>query len=249
VNKSKGEPFVMLPRDLLSSDAWRSLSINARRLIDLLMLEHLRHGGRRNGLLMAPRDQLESFGIGRHFISGAIEEVERVGLVDCKRGIGRRPSIYSLTWLPLSDDSPPSNHWRSYAVAGAKQHLKEMGAVSSINGCCLAPTKPVAGAKQHPQTPQSRGAKQHHPSRRSYHSGGDKEEANGRAVGEGVVEPTPAYPADPNPGKPVASARCGFYVVDGDHGFRTCKQPADASGYCAEHAPRAPYTDMLGKLD
>ena len=82
----KGEQFIKLPRDLLESDAWRGLSINARRLIDFIMLEHMRQGGKRNGLLLAPREQLEAFGIGRHFISGAIHEVARTGLVDVIRG-------------------------------------------------------------------------------------------------------------------------------------------------------------------
>jgi hypothetical protein len=159
----KGEPFVKLPRDLLDSSAWRELSINARRLIDFLLIEHMRHGGRRNGFLLAPRRHLAEFGIGRHFITGAIEEVERAGLVDCRRGVGRTPSIYSLTWLPLSDGSEPSNRWRA---AGAEQHPLLMGAVSSIKGCQTAPTKPVAGAEQHPQSPKSSGAKQHPPSRK-----------------------------------------------------------------------------------
>jgi hypothetical protein len=49
------EPFVMLPRELIASDAWRSLGINGRRLIDFLLLEHMGHGGKENGKLKAPR--------------------------------------------------------------------------------------------------------------------------------------------------------------------------------------------------
>lgn len=158
------EQFVKLPRDMLESAAWRCLGINARRLLDFLMIEHMRQGAKQNGHLLAPRLQLEEFGIGRHFISAAIDEVIRLGFVDCRRGVGRRPSVYTLTWLPLADGAAPSNRWR---VAGAKQHLQEMGAVSSINGCQIAPTKPVAGAKEHPLEPKTMGAKQHHPSRSS----------------------------------------------------------------------------------
>jgi len=73
------------------------------------MIEHMRHGGKANGKLLAPRRQLEQFGIGSHFISSAIEECEHIGLVNVRRGVGRRPSLYALTWLPLCDGSEPSN--------------------------------------------------------------------------------------------------------------------------------------------
>ena len=40
INRSmNGESWVKMPRDLLRSDAWRSLSINARRFIDFLLIE------------------------------------------------------------------------------------------------------------------------------------------------------------------------------------------------------------------
>jgi hypothetical protein len=174
----KGGQFVKLPREVLESDAWRGLSINARRFLDFLMIEHMRHGARENGALLAPRRQLEDFGIGRHFISAAIDEIERAGLVHCVRGTGRRPSFYGLSWLPQRQGAAP--------VAGANQHPQEMGAVSSKNGCQTAPTKPVAGAKRHPQRPKSRGAKQHHPSRESYHSGGNLSEVEGSELPHGV---------------------------------------------------------------
>lgn len=98
----KGEPWVWVTRDVMRSVSWRSLSINARRLIDFLMIEHMNHGGRQNGYLLAPRDQLEKFGIGRRLITAAIEEVRATRLIEVKRGIGRRPSTFALTWLPVA---------------------------------------------------------------------------------------------------------------------------------------------------
>ena len=105
------EPFIMLPRKLLASRAWQALGINGRRFVDFLMIEHMRHGGRQNGFLVAPHRQLEEFGIGARLVSGAIEEAERLGLVDCRRGVGRRPSLFELTWLPPSDGAAPSNRF------------------------------------------------------------------------------------------------------------------------------------------
>jgi hypothetical protein len=99
-DKAKGEAFVKLPRELLESAAWRALGINARRFIDFLMIEHMRHGGKANGALLAPREQLKRFGIGARHVSAAIEEAETLGLVDCLRGVGRSPNAYALTWLP-----------------------------------------------------------------------------------------------------------------------------------------------------
>ena len=60
--------FVKLPREVLESAAWRGLGINERRLVDFLMIEHMRQGGKRNGFLLAPQRQLYDFGIGEHFV-------------------------------------------------------------------------------------------------------------------------------------------------------------------------------------
>jgi hypothetical protein len=108
----KGEPWIWLTRELVKSAAWRSLGINARRLIDFLVLEHMSHGGAKNGFLLAPRRQLEEAGIAARYISGAIAEADRAGLIDVRRGTGKRPSVYALTWLPLQDGTPATDRWR-----------------------------------------------------------------------------------------------------------------------------------------
>jgi hypothetical protein len=109
-----GQQFVPLPRDLLRSDAWRSLGINERRLVDFLLLEHMRHGGQQNGNLKAPRQQLHAFGIGPRFVSAVIATTEERGLIQCKRGGMRVATTYALTWLPMADGTPASNGWRSH---------------------------------------------------------------------------------------------------------------------------------------
>jgi hypothetical protein len=108
------EQFVKLPRDLLRSDAWRSLSINSRRFIDFLMLEHLSRGGKHNGDLKATDQQLRVFGIGAHHVASAISDTEKMGLVDCLRGGMRVASKYALTWLPLHDGTAATNQWRTF---------------------------------------------------------------------------------------------------------------------------------------
>ena len=110
-----GEPWIWLTRELLSSDAWRSLTVSSRRFIDFLLLEHMRQGGRGNGRLKAPHRQLVAFGVGARFVTSHIREAEEFGLVDCYRGGMRVATTYALTWLPLHDGTPATNHWRSYS--------------------------------------------------------------------------------------------------------------------------------------
>jgi hypothetical protein len=109
-----GEPFAMLPRGLIGSDAWRSLGINARRFIDFLLLEHMAHGGQENGLLKAPYEQLEAFGVGARYLADAIREAEELGLVECHRGGMRVATMYGLTWLPTLDGAHATDGWRNY---------------------------------------------------------------------------------------------------------------------------------------
>src|SRR5262245_28723444 len=40
-----GEPFIWLTREVIESDAWRSLGINARRFIDFLLLDQMNNAG------------------------------------------------------------------------------------------------------------------------------------------------------------------------------------------------------------
>ena len=119
--------FAPRPRELLESRAWAVASVHARRLVEFLELEHLRHGGQENGLLAAPRQQLRAVGIHPRSISAAIEDGVKLGLVDVCRGSRRRPSLYTLTWLHLHDGTPPTNRFTECdaaaeaMIAAAKQ--------------------------------------------------------------------------------------------------------------------------------
>ena len=119
----KGKPWTWVTRELLSSEAWRSMAVNTRKLVDFLMLEHISQGGKENGKLMAPRHQLEAFGIGARHVSPAIEEAVSLGLVDVKRGIGRRASRYALNWLPLHDGTMPTPRWQPVMTSEGKSLL------------------------------------------------------------------------------------------------------------------------------
>jgi hypothetical protein len=112
--KKSAEPFVMLPRSLLASHAWRSASINTRRFLDFMIEENMSHAGKENGRLKAPRTQLREFGIPSRLITAAINEAENLGLVDCHKGGMRVATTYTLNWLPLSNGSLPVYRWKDY---------------------------------------------------------------------------------------------------------------------------------------
>ena len=109
-----GEPFIWLTQELLESDAWQSLGINARRFVDFLLLDHMGHAGRENGRLKATYDQLVAFGITRRLIGAAIGQAEKAGLVDSSKGGMRVPTTYALTFYALPDGTPASNKWMRY---------------------------------------------------------------------------------------------------------------------------------------
>ena len=125
----KGEPWVWITRDLVSSPAWRARSINCRRLIDFLMVEHMNHAGTENGRLMATYDQLVEWGMPRSEIRKAIEEAEFLGLLKCERG-GRwagsnQPSIFRLTMYADREDDPPTDEWKRRAAEEIAAWRKE----------------------------------------------------------------------------------------------------------------------------
>jgi len=101
-----GEPFTLLSLAVVSSERWQAQSINCRRFVDFLMVESMRSGGTANGSLLAPYDQLETWGIGRRLIAGAIEQAVTLGLVAVERrgrAAGQKHALatrYRLTFLP-----------------------------------------------------------------------------------------------------------------------------------------------------
>ena len=111
-----GEPWCWLTREMLASQAWRSLSINARRFMDFLLIEHMNHAGTENGGLKATYQQLEQFGLHANKISAAIVDCEKAGLIASERGGMRVATTYTLTWLPSRHDTPASNKWKQFKV-------------------------------------------------------------------------------------------------------------------------------------
>lgn len=112
-------PFVWLTVELLESAAWAAMGLAARRIVERVAIEHMHHGGTRNGLLIVTYDDFEIFGVRRKSIAKAIKEGVELGFLDVtyrggrSYGITKRASKYGLTWLPRCDMTPPTNRWRS----------------------------------------------------------------------------------------------------------------------------------------
>ena len=114
------QPWVWLPRDMLESDAWRSLSINARRAVERVMIEHMAHAGQENGNLPVTYNDFEKHGAQRRMIKLAIAEAAACGLIIVmqrgrpSRGTDRWPSKYALGWFPLLDGTSAPNRWKTW---------------------------------------------------------------------------------------------------------------------------------------
>src|SRR5580704_4779300 len=66
------EPWVWLTRELLSSNAWQTLSVNERRVIDRLLIEHMNHAGTMNGQLRVSHRQFIKCGVTKNKVAPAI---------------------------------------------------------------------------------------------------------------------------------------------------------------------------------
>jgi hypothetical protein len=98
----KDQPWSWYTVEMMPSDAWRDMSINGRRMLDLLEIEHLAHGGYENGNLFMTYDQFVAGGIRRGSIFATIAELERLGWIEVSRGGYRGfarswPSRFRLT--------------------------------------------------------------------------------------------------------------------------------------------------------
>jgi hypothetical protein len=160
----QGEPFIWLTRELLESQAWRTMPIQTRRFVDRVLLEHMAHAGTENGRLIVTADQCVAWGIPRNAVTEAQRDAKRRGLVYLgEQGIwaprrGRRPNRFGLGWLPGYDGSPAPNNWKAWPLcalginsstdAGSKMNgrkranrLHTMGIKSPTQGTVLSPTQ------------------------------------------------------------------------------------------------------------
>ena len=111
--------WVAHTKGMRESSAWRCLPDTARRVLDRLELEHMRHGGARNGDLICTYSDFVRSGIRRASISLAIRQTVALGFVEVMDSGGRSisgfraPSRYRLTYLNgVGRSSIPTDDWK-----------------------------------------------------------------------------------------------------------------------------------------
>ncbi len=103
--------------EMLLHPAWQLAPVPLRRMLERLEVEHLRHGGFRNGELFVSWNQFVAASISRRKITPTQELGQALGLMFVKRpdepgGDLRAPNAYGLTYLPLKGKDAPSDDWK-----------------------------------------------------------------------------------------------------------------------------------------
>lgn len=138
--------FVPRRLDMLESAAWAGLSLAARKVLDRLEIEHMRHGGADNGHLPCTYDDFARFGIRRKSVADALDELVGLGFIEVThqgRGgnaVYRHPSRYRLTYLHTKK-AAATDEWKN-RTPGAKAPLPP-GAKTPL-------TEPVTGGESAP---------------------------------------------------------------------------------------------------
>jgi DNA-binding IscR family transcriptional regulator len=91
--------FIYVPVEVLESPQWCALKINARRVLDRLLIENFRHCGKTNGDLRVSARQFGEWGINSRFVSDAVRKLVAAGFVTVKQGAkkgSQRPRIFTV---------------------------------------------------------------------------------------------------------------------------------------------------------
>ena len=112
----EGQPWIWQTAELLASSAWRGMSINARRALERISLEHMAHAGTENGNLIVTHRQFVEAGVSRNRIGDALDELQHLWLIQMQRGRGGAgsgfPNKFTLTWLPEKGSRHCDDPWK-----------------------------------------------------------------------------------------------------------------------------------------
>jgi hypothetical protein len=121
-----GEPWAHITLAQLESAAWRCLSLAARKVYERLLVEHMRHAGKDNGLLPCTYSDFENYGVRRKSIAGALDELIALGFVRRVRtghlvpdSDSGAPSLYLITSLSERSGKgylQPTYDWKGFAT-------------------------------------------------------------------------------------------------------------------------------------
>lgn len=116
--------WMAITRELLESAAYRSLSVNGRKALDRLIIEHISHGRTENGKLIVTHDQFYAYGVTFSSIADALDELAYKKLVKMRKGRAgngtAHPTVFTLTFDGTHDGAPATNEWRRFTMAEAR---------------------------------------------------------------------------------------------------------------------------------
>jgi hypothetical protein len=114
------EQFVYYTRDMIGSPAYMALSLQARKVLRRLELEHMAHGGQDNGKLPCRYQDFIAYGCRKDGLSAALLEVEVLGFaITVKLGtraygnVPGKASTFRITYLHTAE-GPPTNEWKRF---------------------------------------------------------------------------------------------------------------------------------------
>ncbi|MCB1469256.1 MAG: hypothetical protein KDK08_19430 [Rhizobiaceae bacterium] len=113
-----------ITRDFLESAAFRSLSVNARKCLDRLIIEHISHNRLENGRLIVTHEQFIEYGVTGEYVGDALDELAYKGLLKAERGKAgngtAHPTIFTLTFDGRRDGLPATDEWKKCTLAEAR---------------------------------------------------------------------------------------------------------------------------------
>jgi hypothetical protein len=169
--RNKHEPFVMLPRYVLASPAYRSLGCEARAL--LVEMKGL-YNGRNNGELhMSVREAQKRLGVGRKLAEKALAELQDLGFIAVvQKGSFHWKVRLATTWRLTEHEHegrPATKDFMRWSPAAAAKNTVLPGDTDGAPGGHRAPPEPGQDARhgapqEHRERPtgQADGAPQEH---------------------------------------------------------------------------------------
>ncbi len=124
------EQFYSKRRSMLEAPAYRVLSLAARRVLDRIILESMRHAGKDNGSLPVSYEQFVEYGIERGSIPPALRELEALGFIKIKRGRAgnsefRTPNKFTLTCL-WNDKDNLTDDWKKIETVEKAKRIQSV---------------------------------------------------------------------------------------------------------------------------
>jgi hypothetical protein len=188
------------------------MTVNARRVLERILLEHMAHSGKENGHLQVTHRQFIEAGVRRNYVGDAIDELAYLRLIKITtRGRGGagtgHSSRFLLTWFPERGSRYCDDPWKMVDAV----HVQKWNALRKVAKKARkrsVPKRSGTATKNHFPTPQMR-------TRSLRKSGVDAHQMSHKNVSNGQI-PTPQMRSTINilPGSDVTTDETLLPIAD-----------------------------------